>query len=83
MIVRIVGSVGPGCLADPDDTLVGVNLDDEAGRRQARAAGPLERLPHWRPHGRGMDARDPHRRSATLGPRCAIVNYSVIVNNHR
>ena len=58
----------PGSLADADDSLVRVDLDEQAGGGLARPARPDERLPHRRAHGNRIDAGDLHRRLATLGP---------------
>ena len=51
-----------GSLADADDTLIGMDLDEQPGRRQPRPAGPDEGLTHRRAHWNCMDAGDPHRR---------------------
>ena len=56
------GQRRPGCLADADEALVGVDLDEQPGCRQAGSSGPDERLAHRSANGDGMNAGDPHER---------------------
>ena len=81
MIVWIAGSVGPGRLADADEALVGLDLDDQAGGGLADSARPLRAA-------RGAGTRTAvvftlviRKGACTLGRARGIVNHPEIVNN--
>ena len=69
-----------GRLADADEPLVGVDLDDQAGGRLADPAGPLQRLPERHANRRRLHACDPQE-AVTLGSLTGLSTIPRIVNN--
>ena len=70
-----------GRLAEADEPLVGVDLDDQAGGRLADPSRPLERLPQWDANRRRLDACDPQEGRTVGRSAHGIVNHLGIVNN--